>query len=56
MPFNSDTYHANKARRHSRDLLAEARQVKASGSDPAKVCQLVKRARLYARIARIFAS
>jgi hypothetical protein len=63
MPFNSDTYFSNKARRAAFDDLAEARAVKAriasgevrsSLDSPEHIQRLIKSARSHFRLYRLF--
>lgn len=63
MAFNSNTYHANKARRESAEYLAKARDLKArTASGEARDWErdrlpfFVKMARSYARTSRLFRS
>lgn len=63
MPFNSDTYHANKHKRiaqremaHARDIKARAERGEAYDWEVARIPSLVLAARISRRLSRLYRS
>lgn len=53
MPFNSRTYHANKAERDAREALEQAREYRSKGYSDELVSASAKAAIAYSRLARV---